>query len=763
MDYLELQRRANVLVDKVNEFEANLTGTEVNENEVLDQHKYADTACLSPVLRTIFGADVATKTNRDLTLPTDLWFFSSNSPANITRFTPFVDSSQTPGNYLQSWIEPQGNVSINYDTGVASLNDNTSQFIINNSVSTSSGITAIVDFTTGSNITYGQYLTVAPERFLINLENGSLRAIGISSGSWVQIKTGIQANTHYRIKATISSTNQKYEQINDDGTITELVSFDDSNINFNSSGVWYFGNSSDHYVFQGTINLINSSINGQSMMYHVSGPGYETITKEFIQNIDMMNNYNMLQLDVKENTVVNKEDRIKQGINYSQSVHINDAILIESQVANLFKWNTTSEDNIDNNVIVNNRQVPGIVCYYLGNNYDSSYTATLPQNKTNKLNGLTYSYPTYYGAYYTKDEATSQVGQYPGSECLRMFIPGMFYTSGVLRSPQQIWLPDVKFGDDNIGYGYNWQAQGLYHELVFKNKRKNTDYGQVTKEVFDKSKFIIVGNPTITDDGMATGFSGSNRIKALINYSGGSLEIKLRYIFTQDTDGANILCLRKSNNLKDIMRIYQNNVGTVVDFGVSNEVLRHPYNLTEVSEGDIAEIITRLNNDNTLTFTYKNITKNTTQIATSKGQVANTPDNTNNILYFGNANGNEWYVGQIDLASAEVYDSNKLEFKGTKTVTETVPIDFVPGLDSVSDNDEQGFATRLALAKQKKYYKNRPWFTELDSLSELDASKLADNIDEKSKNNEGAALTDTEFYTSYKLDYNTFADSYNIE
>lgn len=393
MDYLELQRRANVLVDKVNEFEANLTGTEANENEVLDQHKYADTACLSPVLRTIFGADVATKTNRDLTLPTDLWFFSSNSPANITKFTPFVDTSQTPG--------------------------------------------------------------------------------------------------------------------------------------------------------------------------------YETTTKEFIQNIDMMNNYNMLQLDVKENTVVNKEDRIKQGINYSQSVHINDAILIESQVANLFKWNTTSEDDIDNNVIVNNRQVPGIVCYYLGNNYDSSYTATLPQNKTNKLNGLTYSYPTYYGAYYTKDEAASQVGQYPGSECLRMFIPGMFYTSGVLRSPQQIWLPDVRFGDDNIGYGYNWQAQGLYHELVFKNKRK--------------------------------------------------------------------------------------------------------------------------------------------------------------------------------------------------TITKTDNLDFVPGLDSVSDNDEQGFATRLALAKQKKYYKNRPWFTELDSLSELDASKLADNIDEKSKNDEGAALTDTEFYTNYKLDYSTFADSYNIE
>lgn len=762
MDYLELQRRANVLVNKVNEFEANLTGTEANENEILDQHIYADTACLSPVLRTIFGADVATKTNRDLTLPTNLWFFSSNSPANITKFTPFVDTSQTPGNYLQSWIEPQGNVSINYDTGVASLNDNTSQFIINNSVSTSSGITTIIDFTTGSNITYGQYLTVAPERFLINLENGTLRAIGISSGSWVTIKTGVQANTHYRIKATISSTNQKYEQINEDGTTTELVSFADSNINFNSSGVWYFGNSSDHYYFQGTINLINSSINGQSMIYHVSGPGFETTTKEFIQNIDMMNNYNMLQLDVKENTVVNKSDRIKQGINYSQSVHINDAMLIESQVANLFKWNTTNEDNIDNNVIVNNRQVPGIVCYYLGNNYDSSYTATLPQNKTNKLNGLTYSYPTYYGAYYTKDATTSQVGQYPGSECLRMFIPGMFYTGGVLRSPQQIWLPDVKFGDDNIGYGFNWQAQGLYHELVFKNKRRNTDQVLVTKEVFDKSKFIIIGNPTITDDGIATGFSKNNyiRVKNIFNpldhswvikgcFTIDSTTSKSRQIYTNSNgiNGINLV-INSSNKLQ----LYLSNNGTSYNIGILTSD-------RELSPNVKYYFIAEFDGNKTYKLTIYDGIKYSVYTLTSSLTI---PENSNQGTIGYNAWFDRCFYGSIDISSFEFYINNNLVFKGTKTVPETVKLDFIPGVDSVSDNDEQGFATRLALAKQKKFYKNRPWFTELNSLSELDASKLADSIDEKSKNDEGAPLTDTEFYTNYRLDYDTFANSYNI-
>ena len=575
MDYLELQRRANVLVDKVNEFEANLTGTEANENEILDQHKYADTACLSPVLRTIFGADVATKTNRDLTLPTDLWFFSSNSPANITRFTPFVDSSQTPS------------------------------------------------------------------------------------------------------------------------------------------------------------------------------PGYETTTKEFIQNIDMMNNYNMLQLDVKENTVVNKEDRIKQGINYSQSVHINDAMLIESQVANLFKWNTTSEDNIDNNIIVNNRQVPGIVCYYLGNNYDSSYTATLPQNKTNKLNGLTYSYPTYYGAYYTKDETTSQVGQYPGSECLRMFIPGMFYTSGVLRSPQQIWLPDVRFGDDNIGYGYNWQAQGLYHELVFKNKRKNTDSAQVTKEVFDSSKFIIAGNPTVTDDGIASGFSKGNYIKPNITSIDFTDNFKISFEFITSSNvtteqfiwgttcNSQAFAFQVTNRLFRLF--YPDDTGARQDIYFGNVEANKKYNITLSC------------NNNTLTIQDYN------KSVSFLGSIITFLN-----IGLGRYSDQAPFTGSINLKELKITIKNKLVFKGTKTVTEIVPIDFVPGLDSVSDNDEQGFATRLALAKQKKFYKNRPWFTELDSLSELDASKLADSIDEKSKNNEGAALTDTEFYTNYKLDYNTFADSYNI-
>lgn len=51
MEYLELQTRANLIVDKVNAYEAQLSKQTVNESEILTQHKYADLFSLRPVLK----------------------------------------------------------------------------------------------------------------------------------------------------------------------------------------------------------------------------------------------------------------------------------------------------------------------------------------------------------------------------------------------------------------------------------------------------------------------------------------------------------------------------------------------------------------------------------------------------------------------------------------------------------------------------------------------------------------------------------------
>ena len=292
MNLLELQQRANILVDKVNQYEASLTGTELDENQVLNQHTYVDIFCLRPVLKLLFGKDVSDKLSRTLENDIELPLVSSTAPAWNTFFNFF------------------------------------------------------------------------------NQE--------------------VTSNQH-----------------------------------------------------------------------------------EFIQNIDTYNSSNMLMLDTQQYTLTDRDTAISLGIRYSYGANIGDALVTESQVSNLFNWNTTNDAVVRNNTQTTNRQVPGIVLYYLGNDYNGVYTATIPYSRVlSNINTVNDNNPPLYGAYYDSSDITkSQVGLDMGAESCRIFIPGCNYLGGKLISPQQIWQPDRKVGDANIGYGYNWQGKAVYHELVFKNRR----------------------------------------------------------------------------------------------------------------------------------------------------------------------------------------------------------------------------------------------------------------------------------------------------
>lgn len=292
MDLLELQQRANVLVDKVNQYEENLTGLGLDENQVINEHKYVDIFCLRPVLKLLFGKDISEKTSRTTVNDIDFNLISSSAPAN---------------------------------------------------------------------------------------------------------------------NATISF----FENI------------------------------------------------------------YSTVEHPFVQNIDMWNNYNMTQLDIQQLKEMTRQEAIEKGIGLSYSSNIKDALVTESQVANLFNWNTTSNILTKNNTYTFNRQVPGLVLYYLGNGYDGVYTATIPYNPVSaNINCVNFNNPPLYGAYYDNTDITkSQVGLEMGAECCRVFLPGCNFFGGRLLSPQQIWQPDKRVGEANANLGYNYQGKALYHELVFKQRR----------------------------------------------------------------------------------------------------------------------------------------------------------------------------------------------------------------------------------------------------------------------------------------------------
>ena len=522
MNYLELQQRANILVDKVNAYEESLVGQEIDETQILNEHKYVDIYSLRPVLKLLFGATLEEKLNRTLDNDVALRVFASTAPAwkssfNLLSFNPgatrydystlgdvpissdgllssysmssgfnltprvYIDADDIPAK-TKTYVTkdyPSGYKSyqLNLDNNVDFIELNT-QVIITENYTSTTYYPIISKFPNAksqqSEYYFASLITLQFNNGIISLDGYEV-SFGrtFQSGDVIDINLKLYnpSDIYYFAKGDLTVT------LNNSDTKTR------TNPTISFSGYQNAYSILKQFIIRYSRNTRSSqgiygykiNMNKTYMNYHrTSIPvGFETDKHEFIQNIDTYNNHNMLQLDVKQNEVTTRDDRIKKGINYSYSSNIADALVTESQVANLFAWNTTTKETIANNLITFNRQVPGIVTYYLGNDYTSEYTATIPYNpRYDTINAVNNNTPPYYGAFYRNTDYTqSQVGLNPGAECCRIFMPGCNYTRGLLESPQQIWQPDKKVGNDNYYLGYNWQGRAIYHELVFKNRR----------------------------------------------------------------------------------------------------------------------------------------------------------------------------------------------------------------------------------------------------------------------------------------------------
>lgn len=685
MNYLELQQRANILVQKVNEYESSLTGQTWDENQILNQHQYADIYCLRPVLKMLFGKTIDEKLNRTLDNDIDLRAFCSTSPMwnssfSLLSFSKGVQNITTPGSssrnvndlglygtpesltwnpigsfnftdvtvndedaailffhtgsditstqacftsqgtateylvigngyfqtknnktlyavqpdtdyyvkfkknssnsywtvqisedginysdpyvcsmsiaYLYGWYGRTNNLSIapNDFKGTLSFSKSSYQSkpfydtefkYLNLPLDTSSSNTAdsirygVFTWNSLNNVQFlcsGSYTTQFPN-LLFDIPEG------LFSGSEDYIE--ISFKTTFRLQPTSTSYTKKfgfglgYTDVSGYSSSSNVVYLGERN------NTMYLSNLQDlqkifpdavsvgdeveikikllnnkrptkiEYTISNLttgstatqvyeVSLISSSytveyirltipsnnispsnfggfydfkVNYYQTAYSV---GYEASQHPFVNDINMYNNYNMITQDVYINTEMDRDERIPAGLNYSYSSNIQDALVTESQVANMFRWNTTNSETIVNNTMSVNRQVPGIVTYYLGTDYDSTYTATIPYSaRVDNINSVNYSTPPYYGAYYTQDISTSQVGLSMGAEACRIFMPGLNYTRGYLESPQQIWQPDRRVGSDNTGLGYNWQGGAVYHELVFKRRRQGAEDANV--------------------------------------------------------------------------------------------------------------------------------------------------------------------------------------------------------------------------------------------------------------------------------------------
>lgn len=478
MDILELQQRANILVNKVNEYEANLQGTVVDENTLIDEHKYADIFCLRPVLKLLFGKNLTEKLNRYTVNDLDIRMISSSAPAWNRYFTFFKQN--------------EGYIDVPFEQPVLTANG------------TIGGDTFAVGSWCGK---YGGTINEGNPYQATNYDSGRFQVdthdtpcyliyynpepIYLTSIELSCRRSGDAKYAYAPITATLYGSNDIYNPYDMD-KYEVIQEFDFGETLYNNEKHQFPLDSPASfklYAFRITSNkhriepYVEDCVRICMLGYFrligtvqkpVGEPSYfiSGDTHSFANSIDMWNDYNMTQLDVLQNTLDDRESLIEQGIRFGYSSNIKDALVTECQTANVFKWNTTDSTKLLNNQFTTPRQVPGIVLYYLGNDYTGTYTATIPYNfYSSQINDVTYDKPPLYGAYYSKDETTSQVGLEMGAECCRIFIPGCSYFAGRLVSPQMIWQPNQRVGDDNVNVGFNWQGQAIYHELVFKQRR----------------------------------------------------------------------------------------------------------------------------------------------------------------------------------------------------------------------------------------------------------------------------------------------------
>lgn len=565
MNLLELQQRANILVDKVNQYEASLTGTELDENQVLNQHTYVDIFCLRPVLKLLFGKDVSDKLSRTLENDIELPLVSSTAPAWNTFFNFF------------------------------------------------------------------------------NQE--------------------VTSNQH-----------------------------------------------------------------------------------EFIQNIDTYNSSNMLMLDTQQYTLTDRDTAISLGIRYSYGANIGDALVTESQVSNLFNWNTTNDTTVLNNTKTTNRQVPGIVLYYLGNDYNGVYTATIPYSIVqSNINTVNDNNPPLYGAYYDSSDVTkSQVGLDMGAESCRIFIPGCNYLGGKLISPQQIWQPDRKVGDDNIGYGYNWQGKAVYHELVFKNRRSgcsdngvdfipgldsvpdNDVQGLATRAVLAQMKNYYYNRPWFNELNSLYGVDTSKLANKIIENS--NTNVSTGYAL------ADFLSFNNNNN-----SIFDTTTGNF-DFPESSRTDYVTFNSVELLNGTYNFVIS---------FTPSDVNVVERVLQTSAYYVQKEENYIRIRLIKQNS-----IIGQISYSSNTTY-TLKLHVENNTSLTIYNLVD--------SEFTQIGTTTGDMSITSATLGFNGSWVMAGDILGassyiESNTTKHYLAVEQFGQQ----SMNDDDFYNSYKLDYDTFADAFGF-
>ena len=190
-------------------------------------------------------------------------------------------------------------------------------------------------------------------------------------------------------------------------------------------------------------------------------------------------------------------------------------------------------------------------------------------------------------------------------------------------------------------------------------------YYALQKDVFDISKVTVVGNPTITSDGVASGFSEGNYIKYPITVNATNLRIKGSCIYKSGAVQQRVIGVQGDNTstiTTTMVYLILTPTGFIFDGTVNGTWKRFiQFGIKTFADGDIIDF------DITLGLNYQtyNFIVNSEKYSYNTALELSTFAG-HTVLFSFSGTGDYNWAGKINLPSTKIYADNQLIYTPTK-------------------------------------------------------------------------------------------------
>ena len=220
--------------------------------------------------------------------------------------------------------------------------------------------------------------------------------------------------------------------------------------------------------------------------------------------------------------------------------------------------------------------------------------------------------------------------------------------------------------DSTTSTASTWSSYKINSEITTVANTKNDN-------IFDISKFTVVGSPTITNDGIASGFSSSNFLSFENRFTSlnGAYKICFGFKTPSDATFSSLFGFKNASENVGIRATFSGSLGNLLRFGVGDNynlfsTLELSFNTNYIAEAG-------QNSNGSLFLRYKKISDtNWVENLSMVGTLLTMSDIT--AARIGNSAHvtTEYYRGSIDLNAFKIYVDGKEVFNGLMESTKPI-------------------------------------------------------------------------------------------